>query len=135
MSVLAVRINYFFFNLDIYGVSVIFVLSFTHQQPNRGYLYKNTGRCWAVKHPIYSTSTSKFHTSSKKMAGPIFSHLKLEGFDLTQTDYKQIGEHGIRADILVPRTLHTGKRPVLIRLHGGGLVRYLMEIQFYLQQL
>jgi hypothetical protein len=120
MSVLAVRIKKSF-NLDIYvatcirtlgGAGQLNILPIPHQHPN-----------------------FTLHTSSKKMAGPIFSHLKLEGFDLTQTDYKQIGEHGIRADILVPRTLHTGKRPVLIRLHGGGLVRYLMEIQFYLQQL
>jgi len=47
---------------------------------------------------------------------------KLEPFNLIQTDYKKVGEHGIRADILVPKAPFTGKRPVILRFHGGGLV-------------
>lgn len=48
---------------------------------------------------------------------------KLDGFDIIQTPYKTIGNHEIRTDILVPRAAHEGKRPVLVRIHGGGLVR------------
>ncbi|OQD69117.1 hypothetical protein PENPOL_c002G00354 [Penicillium polonicum] len=44
------------------------------------------------------------------------------GFDLIQPDYKHFGDHGIRADILVPQSPHTGKRPVIVRFHGGGLM-------------
>ncbi|KAE8377101.1 Alpha/Beta hydrolase protein [Aspergillus bertholletiae] len=49
-------------------------------------------------------------------------HPKLEGFDIVQATYKQIGEHAIRVDILIPQTPHTGKRPILVRTHGGALV-------------
>ena len=49
-------------------------------------------------------------------------HPKLDGFDVLQTPYKTIGDHEIRTDILVPQAAHQGKRPVLIRIHGGGLV-------------
>ncbi|KAE8161558.1 Alpha/Beta hydrolase protein [Aspergillus tamarii] len=52
----------------------------------------------------------------------ISSHPKLEGFDLIQATYKQIGDHAIRVDILIPQTPYTGKRPTLVRTHGGALV-------------
>lgn len=48
------------------------------------------------------------------------------GFDLIQPNYKHFGDHGIRADILVPQSPHTGKRPVIVRFHGGGLVGTLL---------
>lgn len=48
---------------------------------------------------------------------------KLSGFDLIQTDFKKVQDHGIRADFLVPQTPFHGKRPVIVRFHGGGLVR------------
>lgn len=47
---------------------------------------------------------------------------KIAGFNLIQTSYKQVGNHAIRADLLVPQTA-SGKRPVIVRFHGGGLVR------------
>ncbi|KAL4866227.1 hypothetical protein BDV12DRAFT_138336 [Aspergillus spectabilis] len=47
---------------------------------------------------------------------------RFEGFDILQTTYKHVGDHGIRADVLVPKTPYSGKRPVIIRFHGGGLV-------------
>ncbi|KAJ5288829.1 hypothetical protein N7478_001859 [Penicillium angulare] len=47
---------------------------------------------------------------------------KIDGFDILQTPYKRIGENDIRCDVLVPRTSFQGKRPVIIRWHGGGLV-------------
>ena len=55
------------------------------------------------------------------------SGVKLEGFDIIEATYKKIGDHGIRTDILVPRTptLSSGKQPVIIRIHGGALVRRL----------
>lgn len=50
------------------------------------------------------------------------SNAKLDGFDIVQHDYKHIGDHGIRVDILTPRTNHVGPRPLIVRIHGGGLV-------------
>ncbi|RDW57858.1 alpha/beta hydrolase [Aspergillus mulundensis] len=47
---------------------------------------------------------------------------KIQGFDLIQETYKYVGDHGIRADILVPQTDYEGKRPTIARFHGGGLV-------------
>ncbi|KAL3443428.1 Alpha/Beta hydrolase protein [Aspergillus insuetus] len=47
---------------------------------------------------------------------------KIQGFDVIQTKYKHVGDHGIRADILVPKTSFSGKRPTILRFHGGGLV-------------
>ncbi|KAH8705252.1 Alpha/Beta hydrolase protein [Talaromyces proteolyticus] len=47
---------------------------------------------------------------------------KYSGFSIIQADYKKIGEHGIRADVLIPNSVPGGKRPVILRFHGGGLV-------------
>lgn len=48
---------------------------------------------------------------------------KLDNFDIVQTEYKHVRNHGIHVDSLVPQTLFPGKRPVIVRFHGGGLVR------------
>lgn len=47
---------------------------------------------------------------------------KIDDFDILQTSYKTVTDHGIRCDILVPKTRHEGKRPVIVNFHGGGLV-------------
>ena len=47
---------------------------------------------------------------------------KIQGFNLIQETYKQVGDHPISADILVPQTTYEGKRPIVARFHGGGLV-------------
>ncbi|KAH1493747.1 hypothetical protein KXV92_006954 [Aspergillus fumigatus] len=54
--------------------------------------------------------------------GSIGTHEKLSGFDLIQTHYKQIRDHAIRADFIIPKSTFTGKRPVIVRFHGGGLI-------------
>lgn len=51
------------------------------------------------------------------------SHPKLAGFDAIETTYKKVDDHAIRTDLFVPQTAASGKRPVIIRIHGGGLVR------------
>ncbi|KAL1879040.1 hypothetical protein Plec18167_004337 [Paecilomyces lecythidis] len=47
---------------------------------------------------------------------------KIANFHLIQQDYKHFGGHGIRADILIPKAPFQGKRPVIARFHGGGLI-------------
>lgn len=47
---------------------------------------------------------------------------KFKGFTITQAHYKRVGSHGIRADILAPKSVSPGKRPVIVRFHGGFLV-------------
>ncbi|KAJ5692402.1 hypothetical protein N7462_001825 [Penicillium macrosclerotiorum] len=50
------------------------------------------------------------------------SNPKLDGFEILQHNYKHIGDHGIRADILIPKTKYNGARPLIIRTHGGALM-------------
>ncbi|GKZ20244.1 hypothetical protein AbraIFM66951_001424 [Aspergillus brasiliensis] len=47
---------------------------------------------------------------------------RLAGFDLVQTNYKTVGDHKIRADFIIPQSNYTGKRPVILRFHGGGFL-------------
>lgn len=47
---------------------------------------------------------------------------KLALFDIVQSNYKIVHDHGIRADFLIPKTPFEGKRPVIISFHGGGFV-------------
>lgn len=47
---------------------------------------------------------------------------RLAGFDLIQAPYKTVGDHEIRADFIIPKSDYAGKRPVIVRFHGGGLV-------------
>lgn len=56
------------------------------------------------------------------MATSIASHEKLVEFDLVQSHYKKVGDHEIRADFIIPHTECTGKRPLIVRFHGGCLV-------------
>ncbi|KAL3429638.1 Alpha/Beta hydrolase protein [Aspergillus tetrazonus] len=49
-------------------------------------------------------------------------HPRFQGFDLIQATYKHVGDHAVRVDVLVPQALETGKRPTIVRFHGGGLV-------------
>lgn len=48
---------------------------------------------------------------------------KFDNFDIIQAKYKHVRGHGIRVDFLVPQASFPGKRPVIVRFHGGGLVR------------
>jgi len=36
--------------------------------------------------------------------------------------YKTINQHEITTDILIPKGIKPGKHPLLVRIHGGGLV-------------
>jgi cephalosporin-C deacetylase-like acetyl esterase len=47
---------------------------------------------------------------------------RFDSFNLYQTSYKKIGHHEIQVIILVPKDIASGKRPVFVRWHGGGLV-------------
>ncbi|KAE8335721.1 hypothetical protein BDV24DRAFT_179091 [Aspergillus arachidicola] len=56
------------------------------------------------------------------MATSIASHEKLVEFDLVQSHYKKVGDHEIRADFIIPHAECTGKRPLIVRFHGGCLI-------------
>lgn len=47
---------------------------------------------------------------------------RLADFDLKDMVYKRIDGHKIQASVLVQKHSHPGKRPVIVRWHGGGLV-------------
>lgn len=53
---------------------------------------------------------------------------KLDGFDILQASYKTVESHEIRVDVLIPRTAHIGKRPTIVRFHGGGLVSFYWQV-------
>ncbi|KAJ5738483.1 hypothetical protein N7493_001638 [Penicillium malachiteum] len=54
---------------------------------------------------------------------------KLDGFEIVQHNYKHIGGHGIRVDILTPKTNYAAPRPLILRVHGGDLM---MGDSFYM---
>ena len=56
----------------------------------------------------------------------ILSDPKLDGFDVVQTTFKKVEDHHIRTDILIPKTPYQGgKRPIIVRFHGGAFVNHL----------
>ncbi|KAI9039368.1 uncharacterized protein KD926_009511 [Aspergillus affinis] len=56
------------------------------------------------------------------MATSIVNLDKFANFDVIQTTYKKVHDHEIRADFVIPKFKSTGKRPVIVRFHSGGLV-------------
>lgn len=56
---------------------------------------------------------------------------KLTGFDVVQSNYKTVGDHGIRADFLIPKVLPKGKRPIIVFFHGGCLVRHPLSCMLF----
>ena len=48
---------------------------------------------------------------------------RFDSFNVFRTPYKKIGNHGIDVGILVPKDLKPGKHPLVVKFHGGGLVR------------
>ncbi|KAF2000505.1 alpha/beta-hydrolase [Amniculicola lignicola CBS 123094] len=47
---------------------------------------------------------------------------RFDGFDMHTSHYKQIGEHKIEVNLLIPKGLKSGKYPVMVKFHGGGLI-------------
>jgi len=48
---------------------------------------------------------------------------RFDSLDVYRTSYKEIRSQEIDVGILVPRNLKPGKHPILVKFHGGGLVR------------
>jgi cephalosporin-C deacetylase-like acetyl esterase len=48
---------------------------------------------------------------------------RFDSFHVYRTTYKKIDNHEIEVGILVPKDLKPGKHPVIVKFHGGGLVR------------
>lgn len=48
----------------------------------------------------------------------------LANFNIFTTTYKTINNHAISVDVHVPKNVQSyqGKRPIAVRIHGGGLV-------------
>jgi len=71
---------------------------------------------------VTSSSPSIEATEVVYITMTVPSDPKIDGFEVIQTSYKKIEDHGIRCDILIPKAKHEGKRPVIINFHDGGLV-------------
>lgn len=50
--------------------------------------------------------------------------IRLDSFYVHRTSYKKIGDHEIEVALLVPKELKSGKHPVMVKFHGGGLVNF-----------
>ena len=49
-------------------------------------------------------------------------HPKFSQFNVSTAAYKSVNEQEIPLWVLVPKGIHTGKRPVLVHFHGGYLI-------------
>jgi cephalosporin-C deacetylase-like acetyl esterase len=48
---------------------------------------------------------------------------RFSNFEILQTHYKKFGDHGIRADFIIPKSITRGEnKPVIIQFHGRALV-------------
>lgn len=47
---------------------------------------------------------------------------KLTPFNVTDVTYKTVNGHPIGASILIPKSMSSGRRPLIVRWHGGFLV-------------
>lgn len=47
---------------------------------------------------------------------------RYNAFEIRDFVYKTVHEHPILLSVLIPKTVKRGKRPILVRFHGGGLV-------------
>lgn len=48
---------------------------------------------------------------------------RFDSFNVYRTSYKKVKDHSIEVGILVPKNLKPCKHPLLVKFHGGGLVR------------
>jgi acetyl esterase/lipase len=56
---------------------------------------------------------------------------KFANFWILPKDYKTADNHGLQANFLNPKKRFSGKRPVIINFHGGGLVGQFKIYEFY----
>ena len=47
---------------------------------------------------------------------------RFSSFDIHQTSYKRVGNSDISVGILIPKDIKTGKHPLHVKFHGGGLI-------------
>ena len=47
---------------------------------------------------------------------------RFSSFRVYTTPYKHINTHTVDVSILIPKTIKTGKHPVFVKFHGGGLI-------------
>lgn len=48
---------------------------------------------------------------------------RFESLDVHRTSYKKVGDQDIDVGVLIPKDIKPGKHPILVKFHGGGLVR------------
>ncbi|RAL63511.1 hypothetical protein DID88_003931 [Monilinia fructigena] len=47
---------------------------------------------------------------------------KFSQFDISVVTYKTVQNHDIQTYILIPKNISSGPHPVIVKIHGGGLV-------------
>lgn len=57
---------------------------------------------------------------------------RFDTFNVYRAPFKKIGDHEIEAGIIIPKDLKPGKKPVIVKFHGGCLVNpHLSPRHFY----
>lgn len=49
---------------------------------------------------------------------------RFDSFNIHRTSYKKVDKQDIEVGILVPKDLNPGPHAIIVKFHGGGLVRY-----------
>src|SRR6187402_2017808 len=61
-------------------------------------------------------------TQGKDSHPPSTDMSRFEPFNITSHPYKIVNDQEINLYVIIPKNVHTGKRPVLVHFHGGFLV-------------
>ena len=52
---------------------------------------------------------------------------RLKAFDICSPTYKQVNNHNVTVDVLIPKETKPGKHPTIVRFHGGFLARHYLH--------
>jgi acetyl esterase/lipase len=85
-------------------------------------------------HPVLLAQTSSYNFSVYNLALQLVQNnmapyddttgeTRFDSFHVFRTSFKKIGIYDIEVGILVPKDLKPGKHPIIVKYHGGGLVR------------
>ena len=54
---------------------------------------------------------------------------RFDDWNIHTTTYKEVGDHGIEVNVIIPKDIKPGSHPLIVRFHGGFLVRHPEQLQ------